>query len=35
VDERLVRYAGSKGVLVMVIWDETMEILNPEVVTGE
>jgi hypothetical protein len=35
VDESLVRYAGSKGVLVMAMGDETMEILNPEVVTGQ
>jgi hypothetical protein len=34
VDESLIRYAGSKGVLVMAMGDETMEILNPEVVTG-
>lgn len=30
VDESLVRYATSKGVLVMAMGDETMQVLNPE-----
>ena len=30
VDESLVRYATSRGVLVMAMGDDTMQVLNPE-----